>query len=265
MNKGKKLKVYLERSSPTILTCIASAGVIATAILAVRATPKAVELIRKDSMINHDGDPKAYTKAEAIKSAWHCYIPSAVVGTSTIICMFGANILNKRQQAALTSAYALMNNAYQDYKSKVKELYGEETHRAVMDSIAAEKAKDTHICTQCFGNTLDFGDDSEEKRLFYDTFSKRYFETTIEKVIEAEYHLNRNFALGGGEITLNEFYDFLGLEKVDYGDRLGWCINDEMCWIDFDHHKTILDDGLEVYIIDMVYEPTSDFLENSYW
>ena len=113
-------------------------------LLAVKATPKAMIRIRSDSMINHDGNPDGYTKKELIESAWICFVPAVVVGTSTIACIFGANILNKRQQASLASAYALVSNQYRDYKSKLKELYGEEAHNKIVDEIVKEKAKD--IC-----------------------------------------------------------------------------------------------------------------------
>ena len=48
------------------------------------------------------------------------------------------NVLSKRQQAALTSAYALLNDSYNNYKDKLKELYGEEAHQKIVDAIAAE-------------------------------------------------------------------------------------------------------------------------------
>jgi hypothetical protein len=35
-----------------------------------------------------------------------------------------------------------------------------------------------------------------------------------------------------------------------------------MYWIEFDHRKTVLDDGLEVYILDMPFEQTYDFFED---
>lgn len=34
-----------------------------------------------------------------------------------------------------------------------------------------------------------------------------------------------------------------------------------MCWIDFNHKKVTLDDGMEIYIIEMPFDPTYDFLE----
>ena len=125
-----KSGLYINKYSPVALSCIASVGVVVTAVVAVKATPKAVVKIHADSRKNHDGDPYAYTKQEAVASAWKCYIPAVAIGASTIACIMGANALNRRQQAALTSAYALVQNSYKEYKDKLKELYGEETHNA---------------------------------------------------------------------------------------------------------------------------------------
>lgn len=140
MKLDTKIGRSLKKASPTILTCIGAAGVVATAVLAVKATPKADSLIKADSRRNHDGDPYAATKLEAVKSCWKCYIPAAATGVATIICIFGANTLNKKQQASLASAYALVNRSYSDYKHKLKELYGEDAHKKIMESIAAEKS-----------------------------------------------------------------------------------------------------------------------------
>lgn len=140
MKLDPKIGRSLKKASPTILTCIGAAGVVATAVLAVKATPKADSLIKADSRRNHDGDPYAATKLEAVKSCWKCYIPAAATGVATIICIFGANTLNKKQQASLASAYALVNRSYSDYKHKLKELYGEDAHKKIMESIAAEKS-----------------------------------------------------------------------------------------------------------------------------
>lgn len=256
----------LKKQSPLILSCIASVGVVTTTVLAVKATPRAIRLIRMDSRKNHNGDEYAATKLEMVASAWKCYIPATVVGASTIVCIFGANALNRHQQAALTSAYALVNNSFKEYKNKLKELYGEETHNNIIDSIAKEKAEDIHITADggWYCSTLDFdeGLEPEVTRTFFDSFSNRYFESTISKVIQAEYHLNRNFMFAG-VISLNEFYEFLGLEKTKAGETLGWSsCNGDIYWIDFNHHRTALEDGMEVFVVDMVFEPTPEWLED---
>lgn len=256
-------KARAKKYSPVVLSIAGSFGVIVTAIMSAKATPKALALVHEDSKSRHNGDKYAYTKKEAFAEAWKCYVPTVVLGFSTIACIMGANALNRRQQAALTSAYALVQNSYKEYTEKLKELYGEETHNRIVDSIVKEKCKNITISSPggWYNSTLNFGDsiDPEITRTFYDSFSQRYFETTISKVIEAEYHLNRNF-LFSGTIPLNDFYEFLGLEKTDYGDTLGWSsINGDIYWIDFDHHLITLDDGMEVYVVNMIFEPTADW------
>lgn len=82
---AQRSKIYLRKASPTILSGLGAAGVIVTSVLAVRATPKALRKIRADSKANHDGDPEAYSKLEAVRSAWVCYIPAAISGTGNYI------------------------------------------------------------------------------------------------------------------------------------------------------------------------------------
>ena len=128
---AQRSKIYLRKASPTILSGLGAAGVIVTSVLAVHATPKALRKIRADSKVNHDGDPEAYSKLEAVRSAWVCYIPAAISGTATIFCIFGANVLSKHQQAALTSAW-LDDDLYTihvdlDVAAAKKELQGTNT------------------------------------------------------------------------------------------------------------------------------------------
>ena len=95
-----------------------------------------------------------------------------------------------------------------------------------------------------------------------DFIPHKYFESTIEKVIQAEYHLNRNFMFAG-VIPLNDFYEFLGLEKTELGDAVGWSsCNGDIYLIDFNHHRLTLDDGMEIYVIDMVFELTAEWMED---
>ena len=253
--------LFLKRHASTILTFVGGAGVIATTVLAVKATPKALEKIDKAK----EEKEEELTKLEIVKAAGTTYIPAMLVGASTIACIFGANILNQRNQVALMSAYALVDNSFKEYKKKLVELHGRETHQSVVDALAIEKAQDTQVCgSYMFGN-CDLGADADgEPRLFYEEYSGRYFESTIEQVLQAEYHINRNYILRGYTV-LNELYDFLGIEQTDYGDKLGWTPTDDgEYWIEFNHRKILIDEDLECYIIEMPWEPSAEFLEYYY-
>lgn len=246
-----KTRGYLHSNSATILTCIGAIGVIGTAIMAAQATPKALELLELAEQ--EKGEP--LTKLEKVLNVAPAYIPTFAVGASTIACIFGANVLNKKHQAALTSAYALVDNAYKEYRNKVKEMFGEETDRKIRDSIMLDHRKDIDVYTPGYCSI----DTSGEMRLFYEEHRGRYFESTMEAVINAEYHFNRNFAMRG-YACLNEFYEFLGLDETEAGNTLGWDCQRlveeyEACWVDFSHRLVPLEDGMECYVIEMPIPP----------
>lgn len=241
-------KKFLNRNGSTILTCLGGVGLIATSVMTAKATPKAMQLLEEAK--EEKGDD--LTKLEIVKAAGPSYIPAVLTGAATIACIFGANALNKRHQASLISAYALIDNSYKEYKKKVGELYGEDADEKVVEEIAKDKFAEAPIVV---------GGDNQ---LFYEEFSGRYFEAPMEAVIAAEYEMNRKLAVEYGGIYLNEWFDLLGLEVTDYGEHLGWsaCYLSEVYWqnwIDFQHHTVELDDGLECVIITMQMEPIPDF------
>lgn len=221
--KKQTIMSCLRQCAPTILSGIGAAGVVATTVSAIYATPKALKYIHEDSRIYHDGDPYAYTKAEAVWSAWKCYIPTILLGVSTISCIFSSNILSRHQQATLTSAYAMLHESYQHYRKSANNVYGKDAD----SKITAEMAKDAYITTSDWGyQTYNMEMDSESERILcYDLISKRYFNTTMAAVINAQYHLNRNLQLRG-YCSLNEYYEFLGLDGIDRGDEIGWCLDE---------------------------------------
>ena len=253
-----KRNILMNRKTPIVLSGIAVAGTIATAVLSSIATLKAKKRIEKEKY--------KQTPIEIFRLSWKYYILPVSVCTSTIACIIGSNAVGQRQRAALIGAYGLLNTAYQSYQDKVKEQFGEEVHNRIKSEIVAEKAKDIHIVaptlTHC--GCLDFTGVEETPVLFYDSFSDRYFESTVSKVLQAEYHLNRNFALGAIP-ALNDFYDFLGLEHTPNGDSVGWTnVNGEYYWIDFFHNHAWLteEEDLECWIIDADQQPTADYLDD---
>lgn len=242
-----KSRVFFKKNGPTILTCVGAVGVVATAVTAVKATPKVLSLLEAQEAEKES----ELTTLEKVQIAGPHYIPSILLGAGTIACMFGANALSKHQQAALTSAYALLDASYKDHKKKVEALYGESANIRIREEITKDKYEEEDIEVE------------DDKLLFYDNFSERYFNAKMEDVIRAEYNLNRQLYTAGGAY-LNEFYEFLDIPPIPAGKELGWSTGtlESHCWanwIEFDHEKVVMDDGLECYIISMRYEPMIDF------
>lgn len=238
-------KLFIKRNGSTILTVAGGLGAITTTVMAVKATPKALKTIEAVEEVKGE----KLTKTEIIKVAGPAYIPTVLMGMGTLACIFGANALNKRQQASLVSAYGLMSSSYKEYKKKVVDLYGKE----VDDKIRTEMAKE-HFEKEKV---------ADGKQLFYDDFSERYFESTLEDVLRAEANLNKQIAVATGAY-LNEFYEFLGIDKIPAGNELGWCngLLESMYWtnwVDFDHTEFETVDGVKCTLIKMMQEPVIDF------
>ena len=242
-------KLFVKRNASTILTCVGGVGVVATSVLAVKATPKALYLL--DEAKEEKGEE--LTKMEVVRVAGPVYIPAVITGVSTLACIFGANILNQRQQAAITSAYALVNNSYKEYKKKVEELYGEGAGSNIRKELAKDKYEDYEFDLE----------EDDGKQLFYDDLSKRYFRAKKEDVVNAAYQINKKIQEYSGA-NVNEYYDWLGIEPIEFGERYGWTTDLMMAstwsnWLSFYYEKVLLEDGMECEIITMSCEPEFDY------
>lgn len=243
-----KSQGFLRKNSPTILTIVGAGGVAATAVMAAKATPKALQLLEQAKQEKGED----LTKIEKLKVAGPVYIPSVMMGAATISCVVGANVLSKRQQIALTSAYTALNATHKEHKAKVEEMLGEGTNDAITQEIAKDKYEETKPEPEDEGDML-----------FYDEYSKRFFYSTLEKVQRAQYYLNRNLTMRD-YAYLNEWYNELGLEELPQGYDLGWstgvcCDYYWQPWIDFTNEKAVLKNGQEYRIIRMLTEPIMGF------
>lgn len=242
----------VKKQSPLILAIAGSIGVIGTAAMAVKATPKAILIVRMDKEMRR---AKAMTIEETqqstldiVKLTWKCYIPSAVVGLATISCIMSSAVLSRHQLKTITSAYILLDRTYREYKDAVKKLYGENANREVQKEIIEDLYEDSDVSSK--GETL----------IFYEENYGKLFERTMLEVVQAEYNLNRKFALDG-EASINDFLDFLGLEHVDFGDCIGWLSESNYdfyghLWIEFKHEPITLDDGMECRAINITTPPS---------
>jgi len=221
------------------LAAAASIGTAATVILAVRATPLAVSNIHADSKAAHGDDPYAYTKKEAVRSAWKHYIPSAIAGAATISCIWALKSVPNYGKMSVPAAYMLLNEAK-------KKLNADKDAPPVPEDIPFEV------------------DIPEDQTLFYDTIGERYFESTLFKVRDAEYRLNRMFALDG-DAEINDLYELLGIPKLSVLTGRGWSVYgglecDEGLWIEFSHELSVTEDGLQCCIVSPVRSPVFDYL-----
>jgi hypothetical protein len=255
----KTVGALVTKNSPTILTALSVTGLISTAIMAVKATPKAMLILeqerefREDTGINDSVDENMYsveplTKLDIIKLTWKCYIPSVVIGAISIGCIVSSNSIHVRRNAALAGLYSLSDTALKEYKAKVVETIGKSKERTVRDEIIKDHletnpVKDSEVILTNTGNTL-----------CYDNLSGRYFKSDMEQIKRVLNDISRDLVTDmHGFITVNEVYIGLGLKGIGLGDDIGWHLDDGL--IEADFGTQLADNGEPCLVLDFNVEP----------
>lgn len=239
----------IKRESPMILGAIGAAGVVLTSVMVAKETLKVeVRLLDKE---DEKGEP--LTTTEKVVAALPVYAPAIAIGAGTITCIVASTILNNRQKMAISSAYILLDQSYKNYKDKVIQMFGEEADRDVEREVSKSQI-----------DKLEKNEkpSSDEVLIFYEKHRNELFERTMLEVKDAEYQLNKKFVTTG-QVSLNDLYELLGLDRTEEGDILGWNVglaeSPEECWIDFEHDFIKTNDGMECYEILAVNEPSMDY------
>lgn len=233
----RDIRLSLSKHSPEILIGFGIAGMVTTTVLAVKATPKALQLInvRKEEL-----QVDSLTPMETVKTTWKCYIPAAVTGAASIACVVGSNSVNAKRNAALATAYKLSETAFTEYRDKVVETIGEKKEHVIRDKVSEEQIKANPI------NKTEVVVTGKGQTLCFDPLSSRYFYSDLEKIKRAvnklNYEINTSPFCNQG-VTLNDFYDEIGLSGTMTGDSLGWTLHTGL--IDVYPSAQIVDEGEE--------------------
>lgn len=234
----------------TFMSIGASLGVICTAVSTAIAVPKAQERIKQAEAKKGE----ALTTQETVAAALPAYIPPALIGFGTVAGILGANILNKQQQASLISSYAVLEQCYKQYRNTLVELHGPAADEEVRENMVTE-----HKELQRARHDLKRTDVCEPDSLlrWYEPISGQWFTAYEREVMDAEYHVNRNYILSGSA-CVNDLLYFLDLPDMgEKGTELVWdiCL-DEIFWIDFEHEESQDENGI-YYIVNSIYDPIS--------
>lgn len=214
----KSVQRTLSEHSPEILTGIGITGLLTTTVFAVRATPKALELMReRHEELNLDSDQRLPVK-ETIKATWKCYIPAVVTGATSTACIILASSKHLKRNAALAAAYKLSESAFTEYREKVVETFGTKKEEAVRDKLAQDKVDKSTLGP----NEVIITGNGETLCMDYQT--GRTFKSDIDLIKRAVTELNRQMLLNE-YISLNDFYDEIGLSHTELGYTMGWRID----------------------------------------
>lgn len=243
----RRVSSTLTKNSPHILTGLGCAGVVSTAILTGKAVPKALKILEEEEAWREKNNFTEMTKIDIAKSTWPVFVPSIVVGATSIACIIGANTVNTRRNAALAALYTMSETAFRDYKGKVIEQIGQAKETRIRDEIAKDTIHADPITDNKPVILTGKGD-----VLCYEKMCGRYFMSSYEVIRQKINDLNYRL-LSDMWMDLNELYYELDLPSTELGRQVGFDIEKGKIEVEF---STQLDNtGQPCLVIDVNVRP----------
>ena len=211
--RAKQFEKLIHDNSPTILTGVGVAGTITTALLTGRAAIRADRFLEQQSYIQQtDFEPK-----EVVSMTWKLFVPPVLVGAGTVAAIVMANRIGNRRAAAIAAAYAISEKAMAEYKEKVIDRIGETKEQKIRDEIAQDQVARTPGSNAVV--LVGYGD-----VLCFDSYSGRYFNSSVENIKKAENDLNHRI-LNDMYASLTDWYNLIGLASIEMSDEVGWNVD----------------------------------------
>lgn len=217
MTFRKYIKVsekFITDNSPAILTAAGVVGTVSTAYFAGTASFKAAKIIHEEQKhrVSVYGETLEIDAKDFVKLTWKLYIPTVTTGAASVACIVGANRIGTRRAAAMAAAYTISDKAFNEYKEKVVEKLGANKEQKIHDEIQEERVQNQPSSVVITGDA---------NVLCFETFSGRYFESTMEDLKWAQNALNHKI-INDYYASLSDFYNTIGLPNTSYSEEVGW-------------------------------------------
>ena len=275
-----KAKFNVQKHSPEILIVTGVVGVVASAVMACKATTK-VGKIAEEHKSNidtvHEAVEKGVTNAgesyneeDAKKDLTiyytqtglkyvKLYAPSVILGALSLTAIISSNNILRKRNVALAAAYTAIDKSFKEYRGRVVERFGKDLDRELRYNIKAkeieEKVVDENGEEKTIKKTVEVYDPNN-----YSDYAKIFDESCIAWTKSAEYNLmflkqqqaHANTLLKqNGYLFLNEVYEMLGFDKTKAGQVVGWV---------YDEKNPIGDNFVDFGIYNIYNEKARDFV-----
>jgi hypothetical protein len=200
-------------NSPALLTAIGVTGAITTAVLAGKAGFKAARVLDYEHhhFLDEDMNEKDILKKQ-VEFTWKLFVPAVGTGVVTVICIVLANRVSSKRSAAMASAYAVTQEAFREYKTKVIDKLGDNKEQKIADEVSQDRVNRITPPAYIVSNA---------NSLWMDMYSGRYFNCDMETIRAAVNDINEEI-FNGGFPSLTDFWEMIGLAKTTDSDEIGW-------------------------------------------
>lgn len=251
----------LEKNAPKLLFGAGVTGMVGSTVLACRATlqledrlakaREELELVRNRQefieKMKNDSDPKVAEKyvdeeytdhdqqrdttlvyIRSVVSVGKLYAPPILLGAASIIMLSKSHSILQQRNAALTAAYLGLEQAFNEYRGRVREKYGEDAE----DEIRFPREKIKEINPETGREHSVEIVDPTKLSIYARIFDEKSKEWTKDPEWNLIYLKNQqqfanDMLRARGHVLLNDVYDCLDIPRSSAGTVVGWVLGDE--------------------------------------
>ena len=257
--KEKMMRLYnnskngVQKHSPEILAGVGVVGVVASTVMACKATMKLNNILEesketRDKIKEVENNPAyedKYTPEDAKKDLTinymqtsmkiaKLYAPAVLLGSASLGCLLASNDILRKRNAALSAAYMTVDKGFKEYRQRVAERFGEEVEKEIRYNIKAEEIETTvvnedgsEVTIKETVKTMDPNLYSDYAR-FFDEFNPNWQNDPEYNLmfLKSQQQYANDLLKARGRLFLNEVYDMLGMERSKAGQVVGWVYNE---------------------------------------
>lgn len=258
--------------SPKVLFGTGLVGFGATVFMASKATLRVGDVLDR-----HEADMANIKKAEAtgkytdadmrhdkvivysrtIGRMTKLYAPAVGLGVLSVAALTGSHVILTKRNVALTAAYATVEKAFEEYRSRVRDDVGDDKDREYMfgskevtEKVVGEDGKTKTVKKKVYGGH------SMYARVFDEVTSRSWKPNADynKMYIQCQQSFANEKLMAQGYLLLNDVFDLLGMERTSAGCVVGWVKGHGDDFVDFGLHDKNGDiiafmDGLECSVL----------------
>lgn len=255
---ANKAAFQLKKYSPEILAGVGTVGVVASTVLACKATTKASVVLESTKIMldevhetkalidkeltDKEGNEISYTKKDyqkdllivysqtAVQYA-KLYAPAAILGVLSIGCLLTSNNILRKRNVALAAAYTAVDKGFKEYRGRVIERFGKEVDKELKYNVQPKEIEETTTDKKGKEKTVKKTENVACDKLGYSPYAAVFDESNINwqknrdynfTFLKAQQQYANDILEAKGYLFLNDVYDMLSMPKTKAGQTIGW-------------------------------------------